>query len=98
MALAEDGAFPGSRVFQALGESDVAGSLACLRALNSMATLMRTEPADLTPFYCQDICIDVTQGDHKKIQELNLPTLRLESRRGSQEESEMPGKGMKSGD
>lgn len=49
MALAEDAAFPGSKVVQALGKSDAAGSPACLLTMNSMATLMRTEPADLTP-------------------------------------------------
>lgn len=66
MALAEDAAFPGSQVFQALGKSDVTGSLACLLTLDSMATLMRTEPADLTPFHCQQICAGVTHREYKK--------------------------------
>lgn len=36
--------------------------------------------------------------EYKKIQELNVSTQRLEARMGNQEESEMPGKGTKSGD
>lgn len=64
VALAEDAAFPDSKVFQALGKSDVAGSLACLLRMNSMATLMRTEPADLTPFRCPQICAGVTHREY----------------------------------
>lgn len=55
VALPEDAAFPGSKVLQPLGESVVAGSEARLLCMSSMATLMRTEATDLTPFRCLSV-------------------------------------------
>lgn len=72
MALAEDAAFPGSKVLQALGESAVAGSPACLLYMNSMVTLMRTEPADLTPFRCQNVQTALTEN-RKRFKSLACP-------------------------
>lgn len=98
VALAEDAAFPGSKAVQALGKSDVAGSPACLLTMNSMATLMRTEPADLTPTASIFVQVSLTGKIKKKCKSSTCPVWRLASRIGKQEESERPGKGTKPGD